>query len=130
MNPRIVAMEIPLINLNQRQTSHHLMVHPPTDRYRIPKIIQTADAIIPRSRTTRLREEAEAEAEAEAEPHSSSVILEAVLSPFQNRLERRLGEPILGPGAVKMSLHIQGKDIIDGVIGDTMFSEGHGIKER
>lgn len=119
-------MEIPLINLNQRQTSHHLMVHPPADRYRIPKIIQTADAIIPRSRTTRLREKAEAE----AEPHSSSVILEAVLSPFQNRLERRLGEPILGPGAVKMSLHIQGKDIIDGVIGDTMFSEGHGIKER
>jgi hypothetical protein len=126
MNPRIVAMEIPLINLNQRQTSHHLMVHPPIDRYHIPKIIQTADAIIPRSRTTRLREEPEPE----PEPHSSSVILEAVLSPFQNRLERRLGEPILGPGAVKMSLHIQGKDIIDGVIGDTMFSEGHGIKER
>ena len=98
-------MEMSPISPNLRQRSRRLMVHPPTNRYRIPKIIQTADAIIPKTRTTNRREEAGL--------HSSSVILGAVLSPFRNRLERRLGGPILGRGAVKMNLHIQGKDIIE-----------------
>jgi hypothetical protein len=49
--------------------------------------------------------------------HSSSAILEAVHSPFQNHPEHPLEGPTPGPAAVaaKMSLHIQGKDIIDGV---------------
>lgn len=115
MNPMITAMDPRRINLNHhhRQKALHLMaplkVHTTTN----PTIIPTADATIPRNRTMSLPVEVE-----EGQAHSSSAIHEVALSPSPpSQPEPHLVEEALpGPVAAvafKMSLHIQGKDIID-----------------
>jgi hypothetical protein len=115
MNLTITVMEMRLINLTHRQKAPHLIkIMYTRNRHHNPTTKQTVDDMIHRSRMMR-------DPEPPAAVHSSSAILEAAPSPFQNHPEPRLEEPTPGPAAVvvaaaiKTSLHIQGNDIIDGV---------------